>query len=56
VKSDLQHRLINVGDWRDVTALVNAQGTGTDSILYKNFAALRRPSALDALDFDDEQL
>jgi len=45
----------NVGDWQDVTALVNAQGTGTDSILYKNFAALKAAiPALDALDFDDE--
>ena len=45
----------NVGDWQDVTALVNAQGTGPDSILYKNFAALKAAiPALDALDFDDE--
>ena len=45
----------NFGDWQDVTALVNAQGTGTDSILYKNFAALKTAiPALDALDFDDE--
>ena len=45
----------NVGDWQDVTALVNAQGTGTDSILYKNFAALKAAiPAIDALDFDDE--
>ncbi len=45
----------NVGDWQDVTALVNAQGTGMDSILYKNFAALKAAiPALDALDFDDE--
>jgi hypothetical protein len=45
----------NVGDWQDVTALVNEQGTGMDSILYKNFAALKAAiPALDALDFDDE--
>ena len=45
----------NVGDWQDVTALVNAQGTGPDSILYKNFAALKAAiPAIDALDFDDE--
>ena len=45
----------NVGDWQDVTALVNSQGTGMDSILYKNFAALKAAiPALDALDFDDE--
>ncbi len=45
----------NFGDWQDVTALVNAQGTGTDSILYKDFAALKAAiPALDAIDFDDE--
>ena len=45
----------NFGDWQDVTALVNSQGTGMDSILYKNFAALKAAiPALDALDFDDE--
>jgi hypothetical protein len=45
----------NVGDWQDVKALVNSQGTGMDSILYKNFAALKTAvPALDALDFDDE--
>src|SRR5215831_20005871 len=26
----------NVGDWENVTALVNAQGTGPNSILYKD--------------------
>src|ERR1700744_1070440 len=30
----------NVGDWQDVRDLVNSQGTGTTSILYKNFSAL----------------
>ncbi|MBA3962872.1 MAG: hypothetical protein H0X40_13385 [Chthoniobacterales bacterium] len=45
----------NVGDWQDITALVNSQGTGTDSILYKTFAALKAAiPALDAIDFDDE--
>ena len=45
----------NIGDWQDITALVNAQGTGTDSILYKDFAALKAAiPALDAIDFDDE--
>jgi hypothetical protein len=45
----------NVGDWQDITALVNAQGTGPSSILYKDFAALKAAiPALDALDFDDE--
>jgi hypothetical protein len=45
----------NVGDWQNITALVKAQGTGTNSILYKDFAALKAAiPALDALDFDDE--
>lgn len=45
----------NVGDWQDVKALVQAQGTGSSSILYKNFQALKAAiPAVDALDFDDE--
>jgi hypothetical protein len=45
----------NYGDWEDITALVNAQGTGPTSILYQDFQALRAAiPALDAIDFDDE--
>jgi len=45
----------NVGDWQDITNLVNTQGVGTNSILYKDFQALKAAiPALDALDFDDE--
>jgi hypothetical protein len=45
----------NVGDWQDVKALVQAQGTGSGSILYKNFQALKAAiPAIDAIDFDDE--
>ncbi|HKS77024.1 MAG TPA: hypothetical protein VJQ82_27695 [Terriglobales bacterium] len=45
----------NFGDWQDITALVQSQGTGTNSILYKDFAALKAAiPALDAIDFDDE--
>jgi hypothetical protein len=45
----------NFGDWQDVKALVIAQGTGPDSILYKDFAALKAAiPSLDAIDFDDE--
>src|SRR5580700_11896487 len=45
----------NVGDWQDITALIQAQGTGPDSILYKDFQALKAAiPALDAIDFDDE--
>ncbi len=45
----------NFGDWQDITALVKAQGTGVNSILYKDFQALKAAiPALDAIDFDDE--
>jgi hypothetical protein len=45
----------NVGDWQDIKALVDSQGTGPGSILYKDFAALKAAiPSLDALDFDDE--
>jgi hypothetical protein len=44
----------NYGDWEDIEALVKAQGTGTDSILYKDFAALKAALPVDAIDFDDE--
>jgi hypothetical protein len=45
----------NVGDWQDIKALVDAQGTGPSSILYKDFAALKAAiPSLDAIDFDDE--
>ncbi|HWG09914.1 MAG TPA: hypothetical protein VN693_00215 [Rhodanobacteraceae bacterium] len=45
----------NYGDWEDIAALVQSQGTGPDSILYKTFAALKAAiPAIDAIDFDDE--
>src|SRR5215475_6183978 len=45
----------NFGDWQDIKALVNSQGTGPTSILYKDFQALKTAiPALDAVDFDDE--
>ncbi len=45
----------NFGDWQDITNLVNTQGTGPTSILYKDFQALKTAiPALDAVDFDDE--
>ncbi len=45
----------NVGDFQDIKALVNSQGTGMDSVLYKNFAALKAAiPSLDAIDLDDE--
>ena len=45
----------NYGDWEDITSLVESQGTGPTSILYRDFAALKAAiPALDAIDFDDE--
>ena len=45
----------NYGDFEDVRDLINAQGTGPSSILYKNFQALKQAvPAVDAIDFDDE--
>jgi hypothetical protein len=44
----------NYGDWEDIKALVDSQGTGPHSILYKDFAALKRALPVDAIDFDDE--
>jgi len=45
----------NVGDFQNLKALVNAQGTGPSSILYRNFAALKAAiPSIDAFDLDDE--
>lgn len=45
----------NVGDFQDIRDLINAQGTGSGSILYRNFQALKNAiPALDAIDLDDE--
>ena len=44
----------NYGDWEDVKSLVDSQGTGPNSILYKDFSALKAALPIDAIDFDDE--
>jgi hypothetical protein len=44
----------NYGDWEDIKALIDSQGTGPDSILHKDFAALKAALPVDAIDFDDE--
>ena len=44
----------NFGDWEDIKALVDSQGTGPSSILYQDFAALKAALPIDAIDFDDE--
>lgn len=45
----------NIGDFQNIRDLINAQGTGSGSILYRNFQALKSAiPALDAIDLDDE--
>jgi hypothetical protein len=44
----------NYGDWENIKALIESQGTGPDSILYQDFAALKAALPLDAIDFDEE--
>lgn len=43
-------------DFQSIETLVDSQGTGTDSILYRNFQALKTQMPfIDALDYDDER-
>jgi len=44
----------NVGDFQHIKALIDAQGTGKKSILYKDFAAIAAKLPIDAIDLDDE--
>ena len=44
----------NQGVFQAIVSLVNSQGTGEDSILYKNFKALKDATGADAIDFDNE--
>jgi hypothetical protein len=44
----------NVGDFQNIRDLINAQGTGSTSILYRNFQALKTATGADAIDLDDE--
>jgi hypothetical protein len=44
----------NVGDFQHIRDLVNSQGTGSTSILYRNFKALKDATGADAIDLDDE--
>jgi hypothetical protein len=43
-----------VADFETIRDLINAQGTGPGSILYRNFQALKNATGADAADFDDE--
>jgi hypothetical protein len=44
----------NFGDFQNLKALIDSQGTGKKSILYKDFAALAAALPVDAIDLDDE--
>ncbi|HKN54124.1 MAG TPA: carbohydrate-binding protein [Amycolatopsis sp.] len=43
-----------VADWQNIDTLMAQQGTGTGSILYRNFLALRNVTGADAVNDDDE--
>ncbi len=45
-----------VNDFATVRDLMNAQGTGSSSILYRNFLALKNATGANAINFDDETL
>nr|WP_260986775.1 discoidin domain-containing protein [Paenibacillus terrae] len=45
-----------VSDFQNIKNLVASQGTGSGSILYKNFAALKSALGVDAVSFDNEDL
>jgi hypothetical protein len=45
-----------VSDWHNIQSLINSQGTGSGSILYRNFQALINATGADAVDDDDEDL
>jgi hypothetical protein len=41
-------------DWENIDTLITQQGTGADSVLYRNFQALRDATGADAVNNDDE--
>jgi len=45
-----------VQDFEAIRDLIAAHGTGPDSVLYRNFRALKAATGTDAVDFDDESL
>ncbi|MDB6076337.1 MAG: type domain protein [Akkermansiaceae bacterium] len=45
-----------VDDFGSARTLMNTQGTGSTSILYRNFQALKNATGADAINFDDEVL
>ncbi|WMJ22789.1 discoidin domain-containing protein [Paludicola sp. MB14-C6] len=41
-------------DFENIRDLINSQGTGSSSILYRNFQALKAATGADAVNYDDE--
>lgn len=41
-------------DFENIRDLIKANGTGPDTILYRNFSALKEATGADAVDYDDE--
>ena len=46
----------SVNDFHHIQLLISAQGTGKESILYRNFSALLKATGQNAVSFDDEDL
>ncbi|HEX8868234.1 MAG TPA: lysyl endopeptidase [Lentzea sp.] len=44
----------SVPDWENIAKLISSQGTGSSSILYRNFQALKAATGADAINNDDE--
>jgi hypothetical protein len=51
---EISVRSWGVNDFQRIQTLMNNYGTNTDSILYRNFQALKIATGADAVDFDDE--
>ncbi len=43
-----------VPDWENIAALISSGGTGSSSVLYRNFQALKTATGADAINNDDE--
>ena len=58
-KTSIERVEISVGAWEcqdfdNIKALIERDGTGKDTVLYKNFAALIEATGADAVNYDDE--
>lgn len=60
LKPAIRRTELVIGAWGDpsfdnIKTLIASQGTGVNSILYKNFLALKNATGVDAIQYDDEQ-